>query len=222
MPRKTKISPRWPVIPEGERFAGGHTNPWHSHDRACLVYPAEGVVTVETEEGQWVVPSRRAVWLPAGVEHQTKMSGPVTLQSLLVDQAAVPGLPESACVVGITALLRELILHATAAALRLKSNESGAGRFTDFYLPPLTFAEFLKFLDLDAELISELPTGPTLRFQTSDVNRLNEAFIDYLNYGGYPEAVLSSEIQKKCQTLSWPRYRRQNPTSRPTKPLRHS
>jgi hypothetical protein len=30
-----------------------------------------------------------------------------------------------------------------AAALRLKSQESGAGRFTDFLLPPLTFAEFL-------------------------------------------------------------------------------
>ena len=27
-----------------------------------------------------------------------------------------------------------------AAALRLKSTESGAGRFTDFFLPPLTFA----------------------------------------------------------------------------------
>jgi len=32
---------------------------------------------------------------------------------------------------------------AAAAALRLKSNESGAGRSTEFLLPPLTFYEYL-------------------------------------------------------------------------------
>jgi uncharacterized protein len=30
-----------------------------------------------------------------------------------------------------------------AATLKLKSNESGAGRFTDFILPPLTFHEYI-------------------------------------------------------------------------------
>jgi len=34
-----------------------------------------------------------------------------------------------------------------AAALKLKSTESGAGRFTDFLLPPLTFYEYLHLLD---------------------------------------------------------------------------
>jgi len=34
-----------------------------------------------------------------------------------------------------------------AAALRLKSIESGAGRFTDFLLPPLTFHEYLGLLE---------------------------------------------------------------------------
>lgn len=32
-----------------------------------------------------------------------------------------------------------------AAALKMKSNESGAGRFTDFMLPPLTFKEYICF-----------------------------------------------------------------------------
>ena len=36
-----------------------------------------------------------------------------------------------------------------AAALKLKSHESGAGRFTDFMLPPLTFYEYMKFKKLD-------------------------------------------------------------------------
>lgn len=106
---------RPPVASEGEIFPSGHTNPWHSHDRACLIYPAEGVVAVETEEGHWVVPPQRAVWVPAGVRHQTRMSGQVAIRGLKIDQASIPGLPENLCVLGITPLLRELILHACTA-----------------------------------------------------------------------------------------------------------
>lgn len=86
-----------------------------------------------------------------------------------------------------------------AAALRLKSQESGAGRFTDFFLPPLTFAEFLAFRELEADLIKSAPLGATLRFSTPDIERLNEEFINYLNFGGYPEAVLNPAIQADVQ-----------------------
>lgn len=86
-----------------------------------------------------------------------------------------------------------------AAALRLKSQESGAGRFTDFFLPPLTFAEFLAFRELEADLIKAAPLGATLRFSTPDIERLNEEFINYLNFGGYPEAVLNFTIQADVQ-----------------------
>ena len=36
-----------------------------------------------------------------------------------------------------------IVSGSAAAALQLKSNESGAGRFTDFMLPPLTFHEYI-------------------------------------------------------------------------------
>ncbi|MDP5218782.1 ATP-binding protein [Ruegeria sp. 2205SS24-7] len=86
-----------------------------------------------------------------------------------------------------------------AAALRLKSEESGAGRFTDFFLPPLTFAEFLAFRELEDDLINAAPLGATKRFSTPDIARLNEEFIHYLNFGGYPEAVLNKTIQADVQ-----------------------
>ena len=86
-----------------------------------------------------------------------------------------------------------------AAALRLKSQESGAGRFTDFLLPPLTFAEFLAFRGIEGELIEVAPSGSTLRFSTPDIQRLNDEFINYLNFGGYPEAVLNESIQDDAQ-----------------------
>ncbi len=86
-----------------------------------------------------------------------------------------------------------------AAALRLKSEESGAGRFTDFFLPPLTFAEFLAFRELEDDLVNAAPLGSTLRFSTPNIVRLNEEFIHYLNFGGYPEAVLNETIQADVQ-----------------------
>ena len=91
-----------------------------------------------------------------------------------------------------------------AAALRLKSNESGAGRFTDFTLPPLTFFEYLDLLGkLDLVKIEdpgELGAGKTPKrrygqFSAPDIDALNEQFLGYLNFGGYPEVIFSPEIQ---------------------------
>lgn len=84
-----------------------------------------------------------------------------------------------------------------AAALRLKSQESGAGRFTDFMLPPLTFHEFLIFLDKDSDLINvsvDAQSGLN-RYKAKDIEALNAAFIDYLNYGGFPEAVVNEVVR---------------------------
>jgi len=85
-----------------------------------------------------------------------------------------------------------------AAALRLKSQESGAGRFSDFMLPPLTFFEFLNFLGEDEELIetTAIDDGGRHIYQVKKLEALNSRFIDYLNFGGYPEAVLNRSIRE--------------------------
>jgi len=84
-----------------------------------------------------------------------------------------------------------------AAALRLKSNESGAGRFSDFILPPLTFAEYLNFIKRDSELIkiTKHKNSPNT-YECNNIEELNNEFIRYLNFGGYPEAVFSETIRK--------------------------
>lgn len=79
-----------------------------------------------------------------------------------------------------------------AAALRLKSRESGAGRFSDFMLPPLTFFEFLEFTRKGGLVKEPEPA----KYQVEDIDALNESFIDYLNFGGYPEAVLNESIRQ--------------------------
>ncbi len=90
--------------------------------------------------------------------------------------------PETVCVASGSA----------AAALRMKSIESGAGRFTDFLLPPLTFYEYLDFLD-KANLVEIEPDGA---YSAPDIEALNKEFVDYCNFGGFPEAALSETVRQ--------------------------
>lgn len=90
--------------------------------------------------------------------------------------------------------IKSVASGSAAAALRLKSAESGAGRFTDFLLPPLTFYEYLSLLD-KTDLLEE-PTDRRLGyFQANNIEELNEQFLYYLNFGGYPEVIFSPQIQ---------------------------
>ena len=70
-------------------------------------------------------------------------------------------------------------------ALRLRGMESGAGRFTDFVLPPLTFCEFLSLRDIDGLVDHEADN----EYRLIDIEELNRQFIDYLDFGGYPELI---------------------------------
>lgn len=79
-----------------------------------------------------------------------------------------------------------------AAALKLKSGESGAGRFTDFLLPPLTFYEYLNLLGKD-RLLVEAPAAGS--FIAKDIEQLNTHFLEYLNFGGYPEVIFTPSIR---------------------------
>jgi predicted AAA+ superfamily ATPase len=87
----------------------------------------------------------------------------------------------------------------SAAALRLKSEESGAGRFSDFLLPPLTFHEYLSLKGIhnivEYKTIVSPESGEKIIPAAENHEELNKHFIDYINYGGYPEIVMNPVIQ---------------------------
>jgi AraC-like DNA-binding protein/mannose-6-phosphate isomerase-like protein (cupin superfamily) len=100
-------------------YAAGYVIPSHFHDRDQLVYASRGVMTVRTSDGTWVVPTHRAVWIPATVPHTITMSGMVAMRTLYLKPRLARSLPRECCVVNVSPLLKELILRAcTFAALK--------------------------------------------------------------------------------------------------------
>jgi len=91
--------------------------------------------------------------------------------------------------------LRILVSGSAAAALKRKSTESGAGRFTDFLLPPLTFSEYLRMSTQPSGIRED---GPGV-YVLESIALLNEQFVDYVSYGGYPELALSSAVRENPQ-----------------------
>jgi len=91
-----------------------------------------------------------------------------------------------------------VVSGSSAAALKLHSTESGAGRFTDFMLPPLTFQEYIHLKKLNHLIYNgfiDYGDKSVPYCLTHDIRVLNKEFVNYLNFGGYPEVVLSEKIQ---------------------------
>ena len=93
-------------------YPRNHKIAWHFHDRDQLVYASHGVMTVQTDTGTWIVPTHRAVWIPARIPHTIVMAGEVAMRTLYVKRGLARSLPRECCVVNVAPLLRELVLHA--------------------------------------------------------------------------------------------------------------
>ncbi len=93
------------------RYSSGTRLERHTHDWDQLLFASEGVMTVTTADGSWVVPTHRAVWIPAAVDHQVDCSGWVGLRTLYLRPELRPDLPRRCTVVAVDGLLRELILR---------------------------------------------------------------------------------------------------------------
>lgn len=94
--------------------------------------------------------------------------------------------------------IKFIVSGSAAAALRQSSSESGAGRFTDFMLPPLTFQEYIYLKGLNHLIYEDvIEFKGTIRpfCYAHDIKTFNKEFVNYLNFGGYPEVVLSEKIQ---------------------------
>ncbi|WP_404990778.1 AraC family transcriptional regulator [Cupriavidus pauculus] len=101
-----------PVTAMAADYVPGHVTKPHQHPHAQLVHAMHGVMVVSTAEGQWTVPPTRGMWMPGGTTHWIRMVGRVQMRTAYIRPDAAPDLPTQCTVLGISPLLRELILAA--------------------------------------------------------------------------------------------------------------
>lgn len=106
-----------PVAAMPKPFDDGSITPPHSHERHQVLFSTTGLMSIATTDGTWVVPTHRALWMPAGTRHQVTMHGPVHMHTLYLRPDAAQDLPQQCTVLSVTPLLRELIVRATELPL---------------------------------------------------------------------------------------------------------
>jgi len=84
-----------------------HQHPWHQ-----LLFASSGAMTVSTSRTSWMIPTGRAVFIPARTVHAIRMWGLVEMRTLYLSPS-LTGFHDKNChVIEVVPLLRELILRA--------------------------------------------------------------------------------------------------------------
>ncbi|KRE90078.1 AraC family transcriptional regulator [Frateuria sp. Soil773] len=95
------------------REDAARTTPGHSHARGQLLGALHGLLSVDMEAGQWVVPAIHAVWIPPHHRHGLRSHGPFSGWSVYVAEPACGLLPARPCTMRMSGLLREAVGRAS-------------------------------------------------------------------------------------------------------------
>ena len=101
-----------PVAAMAKSYPAGYVGYRHTHARAQFLYAASGTIKLTLDLGCWIIPPRRAVWLPPGYPHQTSTIGPLEMRTLYIREDGCPSAaPTVPRLLAVSSLLHELILR---------------------------------------------------------------------------------------------------------------
>lgn len=80
--------------------------------RGQLLGASQGLLSVVADDSLWVVPATHAVWIPPNVGHGLRSHGPFAGWNVYVATPDCESLPANACVLCVSALLREAVTRA--------------------------------------------------------------------------------------------------------------
>jgi len=83
--------------------------PEHAHKRHQLLYATKGLMQLYIESKIWLVPSDRAIFIPAGMLHSIRMLSPVVMRTLYIDINSTLDITKTLKVISVTPLMCELI-----------------------------------------------------------------------------------------------------------------
>jgi len=116
-------------------MATGVVFDWHTHDDHQLAWAASGVLTVRTDSADWVLPPTRALWIPAGLKHETLSAGVATMRSLYLRPDRAWARWTGPVPVTVTPLLAELIGYMGTESLGPGQRERAEALLCDLLQP---------------------------------------------------------------------------------------
>jgi AraC-like DNA-binding protein len=115
---------------------------WHTHEDHQLAWAASGVLTVRTAAAAWALPPSRALWIPAGVRHETLSAGAAVMRALYVRPGLCPISWPDCTPVAASPLLAELIGYLEDPGLEPGPRAHAEALLTDLLRPvPMTAIE---------------------------------------------------------------------------------
>lgn len=191
------------IVAWSKDYPNGHVIGMHRHERAQLLFASSGVMSVTTAEGVWVVPTLRAVWIPALTDHQIVCSGKVLMRTLYVAQDQFEYPLEQCSVVSIPPLLRELILYAVEMP-RLYDKKGPDGRMAQVIIDSIQKLQVAPLVLPTPENTKLLKVYKALISDPADQRTLS----DWADYVGMTSRTLARHIKAETN-LTFGQWRQQ-------------
>jgi AraC-like DNA-binding protein/quercetin dioxygenase-like cupin family protein len=113
----------------GARFS------WHAHDSHQLAWADHGVLTVRARSGTWVLPPTRALWIPAGTEHETSATGETGMKGIYLESADRESRWSVPQPLAVTPLMAELVEYLSDGGLGSGSRARAEALLLDLLEP---------------------------------------------------------------------------------------
>lgn len=145
----------WPVLSHGRDFEAEASSEPHRHPRGQLLWAAQGVLRVTSDDRVWIVPSSHAVWIPSYCFHHLATETAARTRNLYVDPSIPVRCQDKGCaMLLLSPLMREIILR--LASDRLCDNPAS---FKRLGLVAIDEIELLESAPLN------LPAGQDIRLR---------------------------------------------------------
>jgi AraC-like DNA-binding protein len=131
-----------PVAAMMRDYTPGSGGRRHSHRRAQLLHAISGTMLVLVDGGSWILPPHRALWIPAGIDHEVHCRGHVALRTVYIEPDACEILGTTCKALTVSNLLTELLVEAARIPLEYDL-DSRDGRLMQLLLDEIARMESL-------------------------------------------------------------------------------
>jgi AraC-like DNA-binding protein len=177
---------------------------WHSHDLHQIQYAFQGVVEVQTKSAHYILPPQKAVWIPAGLAHQTTLRR-VRTMSVFFDPSMAPDAEGRARVLAVAPIFREMIVYAA----RWPIDRPASDQVADSYFSTLAQLVF-EWLDYETPFSVPTSTDPLI----AAIMGYTNSHLDQLSIHELCRAIGVSErtLRRRFQAdtgITWRQYLQQ-------------